>query len=333
MTGLSIGVLFFFYTVRRFGGFHVVFSHLFQVRYFYFLVGLNSLAWMLLYTEGWYQLFAGMRDKFHFFSLLKVKISGEGVNFMTPLGFIAGDPIRVLLLKKLIGPDARLRSVVIDRLMHSFSAQFFCLMGMLLVFYQQINFPFWLHILILGTYVFLCVFFTFMLWSMITGRGLDWFSFFFRLLNIPKRLPGVADMLFELRDDLAYYRDRPKHPFVISFFLHFLGRVLGAVEIMIILYALGGGMHFGFAVIMASLTSFFGIVFGFIPGALGVLEKLYAEFFLLYGLGPDMGVSVQLVRRVRILFWIFVGILILDYVEISDFFKKIGRKQKMAKDS
>lgn len=108
--GFGIGASVFIYTVISFGGFKAVLGHLLQVKYYYVLVVLNSLIWMLLYTEGWHKLFAGLKHKLRFLALFKIKLSGEGINFMTPMGFIAGDPIRVLLLRKFVGPEARLGS-------------------------------------------------------------------------------------------------------------------------------------------------------------------------------------------------------------------------------
>lgn len=341
LIGLSIGLLVFVYTIHSFGGFQAVLTNLIQIKYYYVLIIVNSLIWMLLYTEGWHQLFTGIKHKIRYFSLLKIKMSGEGVNFMTPLGFMAGDPVRILLLRKFIGPEARMRSVVIDRVTHSLSAQFFCLIGILLIFTQDIDFPIWLHIFLLAIYFFLSLLFSSLIFSMISGRGFGIFENVIRLIgfilkkihirHINKLVNNLNNHLTDLRNNLEYYKDHPKHPFFISFVFHFLGRLLGAVEILIIFYCFEGHANFIFSYILATLTSFFSVVFGFIPGALGVLESLYANFFLLYGFRPEVGLSIQIVRRLRVLFWIGVGILILDYSEIADFFKKF-RKRKSAQN-
>jgi len=341
LIGLSIGLLVFAYTIHSFGGIKAVLSNLIQIKYYYILIILNSFIWMLLYTEGWHQLFTSVKHKIRYLALLKVKMSGEGVNFMTPFGFIAGDPVRILLLRKYIGPEARMRSVVIDRVTHSLSAQFFCLIGVLLIFTQDIDFPLWLHVILLVVYIALCLLLSSLIYSMITGRGFGIFEKLIQLVNfILKKLPipnvhklsqGLNNFLSDLRNNLEYYKDHPKHPFFISFVFHFLGRLLGAVEILIVFYCFEGHANFIFSYILAALTSFFSVIFGFIPGALGVLESLYANFFILYGFRPEVGLSIQLVRRLRVLFWIGVGILILDYVEIADFFKKFRKKPPIQK--
>lgn len=325
---LMVGVLIFVYTINSFGGFVVIFSKLVEIRLYFLLVLINSLLWMLLYTEAWFQLFSGLWHKISYLSLLKIKVSGEGVNFMTPLGFLAGDPVRVLLLRRFFGPEARLRSVVIDRVMHSLSAQFFCLGGILLIFTQPIAFPLWLHVVLLAIYGTLCLVLTSLVFCMITGRGFGIFEPLFKLVNLPKRMPRINEALGELRENLEYYKDRRKHPFVICFFLHFAGRVLGALEIMVIFYCYEGHADFVFALILAALTSFFTITFGFIPGAFGIVERLYADFFALYGFRPEVGLSMQLIRRFRSWFWVLVGIVVLDYAEVADFFKRSRKNRR-----
>ncbi|OVE82340.1 hypothetical protein BVY03_01115 [bacterium K02(2017)] len=325
--GFSIGLLILYYTINSFGGFEKILHNLIDLNYFYLFVIINSFGWMVFYTIGWRQIMSDVNNKIKYLSLLKVKLSGEGVNFMTPLGFIAGDPVRVLLLKKYIGPEARLRSVVVDRMIHSLSAQIFCFIGVLLIFTQKIDFPIGLHIVVMLVYSLLVAFFISMLYSMTSGRGFGLFEGLFRFFKIEKRLPRVHDGLENLRENLEYYNGRSKMPMVISFLCHLAGRILGATEIMIIFYCYQGEANFIFAIILASLTSFFSIVMGWIPGALGVIEYVYAQFFMLYGFSSEVGISVQIVRRLRVFFWVAVGIFLLDYAEISKNFNKIKQKK------
>ncbi|MBF0107249.1 MAG: flippase-like domain-containing protein [Deltaproteobacteria bacterium] len=326
MAGLILGSLIFVYTIQSFGGFAKLFSNLKELKYFYLFVLGNSFLWMLLYTQAWRFLITDVKNKVRYLSLLKIKMTGEGVNFMTPLGFMAGDPVRVLLLKKYVSPEARLRSVVIDRLMHTLSAQVFCLSGILLIFTQDIAFPIALHIGILALYSALCVFFVVLIITMITGRGFGVFEGVFKILKVSQRFPRLDSTLNDLRLSLEYYKNKSWAPFILAFFCHLSGRFLGAVEIMIVFYCYEGHADFIFSMILVSLSSLVSITMGWIPGALGALEYVYAQFFMLYGFSSDVGVSVQIVRRLRVFFWIGMGILLLDYAEIGRFFERFKKK-------
>lgn len=319
-----VGVMFFVTAVENFGGFSEVFYHLRSVGWGYLFVILNSFLWMLGYTQAWRLYFAACYE-IGYFSLLKVKLCGEAVNFMTPLGFILGDSVRVLLLRKYLGPEARLRSIVIDRTTHILAAQIFCFIGFLLIFTQDIVFPFWLHITLMIIYFFIIVVLLSLIFELIHGKGLGFFEPVFRWLKIAKRFPAIDSHISRLRDDLEFYQDKPKKPFLIAFFYHFFSRCLGAVEILIIVWFFQHEFLPIFSVILIALSAFVGLAFSFIPGALGIQETMYAHFFSLYGFLPETGLTLQIVRRLRSLFWIFVGILIMDFAELKDFLKRLRK--------
>ncbi len=327
--GLLVGIFIFAYTIEKFGGVAVVVAKLFEARYCFALVILNAFLWMLFYTAAWKQLMGGLKSRIKFFSLIKIKLSGEGINFMTPLGSIGGDPVRVLMLKKYIEPEGRLRSVVIDRVMASLAAQVFCLSGALLLFTQDIHFPLWLHITFIFVYAVMSFTFLSLLVSMSTGKGFGFLNSIIHAMPLHRFFPSFEQILNDLKESLGHYTHRSKNPFFISFLLHFLGRVFGAVELYIIFYFYQGHADIIFSIILASITSFFAIAFAFIPGALGVIETVYANFFALYGFDPSVGISMQLIRRLRVLFWIAVGLIVLDHKEIGSFISKM-RKNKMS---
>jgi len=53
-----------------------------------------------------------------------------------------------------------------------------------------------------------------------------------------------------------------------------------------------------------------------IPGSLGALEGGYAATFAALGLGGTMGVSFSLVRRIREIVWIGVGLVAFAFLRI-----------------
>lgn len=320
-----VGLGFFAYTINKFGGMGQVWVQLQIVKWGYLLVILNSGLWMLGYTTAWKLYFTDDHHLISYLSLLRIKICGEAINFLTPMGFVLGDSIRVMLLNRYFGPEARLRSVVVDRATHSLAAQFFCLNGLVFIFSQKVDFPVWLFAGMLLIYV---VIFTAMLTlslSMLGGRGLGFFEPLFHWAQIHHYFPKIHARIETLREDMEYFADKPKRPFVVAFLYHLLGRYLGAVEVLIISYYFNGEWLFGFAMILTAMTSFFSLVFGFIPGALGVLETLYARFFELYGFRPEYGLTVQIIRRFRVAFWVLVGVLILDFEELRQVIREHRR--------
>jgi uncharacterized protein (TIRG00374 family) len=327
---LALGAFMFCLTVRSFGGFGVVFKNLGDVGWFYTAVLANSWLWVFFYTVSWQQLIQ-LTHKISFWRLHKIKIAGEGINFMTPLGFVAGDPIRVMLLQRYLTSKARLSSVVIDRLLHIIAAHLFCFLGMLVIFNQNIGIPFNLSLALLIYYFVVLLFLIWFLVSLFRGEGQGVFEGLFGLFRMRKYLPRVVKYIEDLRFDLALYVDKPKLPLVIAFIFHFFGRLLGVIEIAVIIRALEGRWMWGFATVLTSLTSFAATIFGFIPGALGAMEAFYAHFFGLNGLNPEVGLSVQVVRRMRTVFWILAGMLLIDMNHLAEVMREYKKNRQQTK--
>lgn len=314
--GFAFGAALFYFSVSAFGGFAKVLEYLKLLRWGYVVVVANAFVGVMLFTRAWYLYLGEHHHHLSYWRLLKVRMCGEAVNFMTPLGFAAGDPVRLMLLRKYLGVSSHLRSVVIDRVMHLLAAYLFCVVGAALILIEPVVFPRWLAIGLVAFYGSVFFIIGFLVLDLLRGKGLGFFDHLLKHLTFLKRFPKIEAFIAELREDLAYYADKPKGPFIESFITHFVGRSLGAIEIALILYFLSGQIALSFAFMLGSLTSFFGVAFGFIPGALGVLETVYAQFFLMNGFSPELGISIQVVRRLRVFFWIALGAFILDYQEI-----------------
>jgi uncharacterized protein (TIRG00374 family) len=319
LLGLSFGLFLLYYVIQSYGGLDKILFYLKKAGFGYVWVILNSFFGIVLYTFAW-RAFLPVKDHaIRFYSLLKVRLCGEGVNFMTPLGFMAGDPVRVILLKKYLGPQSHLRSVVLDRTMHLLSAHVFNVFGMLLLVFSPHILPRVYSLSLLGLYTVTSLLIAKFCIDLLSGRGLGVFDKIFHKLKLHERFPKFQSRLDELREDLLYYKDKPKRPFWISFALHFSGRCTGFVEIALILWCLIGRFEWEFSAMLTAMTSFITVAFAFIPGSLGALESLYAHFFSLFGLDPQIGITIQLIRRLRTFFWIGLGIFLLDYHLLSQF--------------
>ena len=287
----------------------------------YAAVLLNSWLWVFFYTYAW-RILIQLTHAVRFGPLHRIKICGEAINFMTPLGFVGGDPVRVILLQRYLTGKSRLSSVVIDRLLQIMSAQLFCFVALFLTFFIDVGIPLWMILVIMAFYLTLFSFLTWFMVSLFRGQGQSVFDAVFESFNMHKYMPGVVAYVEELRVDLAMYSGHPIGPFYRAFLWHFAGRILGAVEITVIIHALDGRWLLGMAIVLTSLTSLAATIFGVIPGALGAMEAFYAKFFELNGLSPEIGLSVQIVRRMRTAFWILLGMLLIDVGQLREAIKK-----------
>lgn len=306
--GLILGLIVLYLGIRHMG-FENVWRAILDIRYGAAFLILNSFGWIVLYTQAWRLYFTGLHLHLSFLHLLRIKISGEAVNLMTPAGFVLGDPVRMMLIKKHVSGVGHLGSVMTDRLLQSLATVMFVYCGLALFFYRPLDIPVGARIAVLSLYFFLTAGLLLLILAFLRGRALKILLPVTRLSLIRKKFPNLAGLLTEIENEL---KGRPAKPLLLAFLLHLGGRVLGAMEIAIIFWFLTGTFPFLLSFMMAAVTSATILIFAFIPGAIGVLEWVYATLLGLQGLDPAIGVSMQILRRLRAVFWVLMGVTLLQ---------------------
>lgn len=268
------------------------------------------LSWYLLQSFAWYRVFKDDAVAVRFMDVFLVKLTGEAINTITPVGFMGGDPYRIYLLKKTVGGKNSAASVVVDRSMQTFAI--LCLL-MLTIILALCTLPLTrelklgLPILGFGFIVFLFM----MIRSHKKGVFAQLAGFAHALHIKRESLAKVQHKIDELDEQISrFYKKHPLHFFEI-FTLHFLSRLLGPVEIWIMAWIMGFPLDALTCLYLAALTILINIVFVFIPGSIGVMEGGYGYLFHLLKLVPAHGVTLQLVRRIRALFYVLVGLVII----------------------
>jgi uncharacterized membrane protein YbhN (UPF0104 family) len=74
---------------------------------------------------------------------------------------------------------------------------------------------------------------------------------------------------------------------------------------------LGYPVSFVAAFLLTSLSLVINSAFFFIPSGVGVFEGGHVFLFHLLGLDPGLGLGVGIIRRIRKVFWILMGFLVL----------------------
>lgn len=307
--GLFIGlglIAYWFYSL----GLDSIFKTIIKLKWGVIFVFFNSFLWLVGYTLAWNLYFSHFKQKIPFLSLLKIKICGEAVNGMTPVGFLGGDPVRVSLLKKHSVGLTRLGSVFMDRFLNTLATVVFVFISLIFLFTKTVDLSQTMRWFLFSFYLVLMMFLIWGLWDILEGRGLWRIEKILSKLKITKKYPKIYEILHSLEDEFSGLADE-KHILLKAWLFHFFGRILGAVEISIIFYFILGNPFFGYGVILAGLTTVTHLVFFFIPGGLGAIETLYGFFFPILGFSPAVGVTVQLVRRLRALLWMGIGFVLL----------------------
>lgn len=269
-----------------------------------FLVGVG---WNLLYTIAWQIFLKDHGSHISFAALFRIKLAGEAVNTVTPANFLGGDPVRIYLLKKYYRWTAGTASVVVDRTLHAMASMLAIIIGTSLAFWRLDTIP---QNIKMGLPIVLSVFIVFVAFIFLNQRR----GFFTFLMELARTLRIRRDFsrdtvrrCRELDKDISQFYLHNSEGFWAAFALHVGGRILGIVEIYLIAIIAYPNFTFVEAWILGAVSPIINTIFTFIPGAIGVLEGASAGTLMVMGIPGSVGITIQLIRRIRQAIWIALG--------------------------
>ncbi|HEY7518839.1 MAG TPA: lysylphosphatidylglycerol synthase transmembrane domain-containing protein [Methylomirabilota bacterium] len=117
--------------------------------------------------------------------------------------------------------------------------------------------------------------------------------------------------LVRLDHSLATFYGRRRGRFATCVALHLAAWIVGSLEVYLVLHWLGVGVSFPMALFIDAAGSAISFVGFAVPARLGVLEGGYMSVFAALGLASGVGLSFALIRRLRLLVWSLLGVVVL----------------------
>ncbi|WP_447977869.1 flippase-like domain-containing protein [Candidatus Nitrospira bockiana] len=281
------------------------------------LVLLPSLLMYLLEAAGWRVTLGGYAARLSFLRLFAIRTAGEVVNMTTPTAYLGGEPLKAYLLTRHGVPVVEgMASVITAKTTMTVAEVLFIVTGLGLAFwtmgrteagdsaggYHQAGpIAFTVVMLVLGAVLLVVV----------QRRG-----FFTGLLGVLRRLRLRISFL-ESREDklrvldraISGFYQRDQRSFRVSVGLFFLGWLTEALEVYVILNALGErpadfltSVSIGALAVVVKGGAFF------IPGSLGAQEGGNLLVLMAYGYSDVAGITFAILRRIRELVWIAGGL-------------------------
>lgn len=109
---------------------------------------------------------------------------------------------------------------------------------------------------------------------------------------------------------------------------HLLSWLLGAIEVWLILRLLGADVGIEGALIIESLGQAVRSAAFLVPGALGVQEGGFLLLGVMFGLAPEVGLSISLIKRIREIALGAPGLLVWQAIEGRRFLGAVGRRHE-----
>ena len=273
-------------------------------------------SWHITNSIAWSFAFSPEQGRPQLRSLFMAKLAGEAVSQLTPLANLGGEPLKAYLLKSETPAWSNLGAVVINKTAQTLTGIGFTMLGLSLVFFHwdlPVDLPLAIQ-LGLGALMATAIALMLLLWK----KQQHLFSSIVLILKkLGVQTDGVEGRMARATHIDAsighFYRAHKKRFFLVLLF-HSTGWMLGACETYVIICSLEPSITFPVAFLITSLTVIINSLFFFMPSNIGVLEG--GQVFLLsaLGLNPAVGLSLGLAKRMRKVFWIFIGWLFLTYL-------------------
>ncbi len=260
-------------------------------------------AVMALDALGWR--YAFLRDRLSFGTLLATRLAGEAFNVVTPTASLGGEAVKAWLLRDRVPLDESVPSVIIAKTTITLAQGLFLLLGIALAeivlagsaLLRAMQWLLALEVVALAIFI------------LMQTRGLVGSSA--RLLDrLGLRAMGGGATAARVDQALAdFYRGEPRR-LALSIAFHLAAWILGALETWLVLSFLGVPVSLLTATVIEAFATGVRFATFVVPGSLGAQEGGLLVIFLALGLGGSAAVSFGLVRRLRELTWVAIGLLL-----------------------
>ncbi len=265
----------------------------------------------LLEAYGWQLTLGNHVEKVGFWRLFAIRMVGEVINVTTPTGYMGGEPMKAYLLRRY---DVRMvdgmASVVTAKTIMTLAQIMFIVLGLGLMFgiLGMTDQNLFAALIGVGTLLF-----GLGLFMMVQRYGLavGLLTCFRRLKLSISYLEKRESQLIELDHTIRQFYAERRTTFLFALSVYFLGWLMESLEVYAILYFLGVDVDVLSSVSIAALAVLIKGGTFFIPGSLGAQEGGYLLMLLGFGYDEVTGVAFALVRRMREVIWIMIGLVFL----------------------
>ena len=268
--------------------------------------------------------------KISFLKVLKAKLAGFAVSYITPSILVGGEPVRAYMIKEETDCDweRSLASVMIDVAIYFFSLFLLMLAGFLfLINYFSLPLEFFCGF---GIIVILNIFILYLFYSRVLNRNSDGDGFFIFIiktlrLNKIKLIRNKEKNIKKTERMITQFFRNKKRALLKAFFLSILEIIFYLAIICIIVFYLSQtGATFEF---IQSIPIFFLITlanFVPIPGSFGSFEAALTFIFELLNLGKSNGFTLSLIYRFVNIALVVIGFFALIYFETTTVSRKFS---------
>lgn len=311
LVSLLGGLALFLYLVDRTGPGRIL-EQIEGFGWFFGLILLISGGRHLLRTLAWHYSLEPQYRRISLWGLFNIRLMGEAITDLTFAGPFLGEPMKALAASRHLPATVCLSSIAVENLIFSVSVVIFLLTGILaLLFHAAIPEEMKLLNLLVTLVLIIPALLSYLAirrrWKILTWTA-----------NLAGRFQPAWEDRFQLSARIGKVEERlytfvgqNRRLFLFILTLELATHFCGVVEAWLILRATAGEASLLAALLIESAYRVVNVVFVLVPLRLGVDETGTALTLKALGPGGGVGVSLAIIRKIRILFWMAVGLALL----------------------
>ncbi|MBD3413102.1 MAG: flippase-like domain-containing protein [Candidatus Aminicenantes bacterium] len=270
---------------------------LFFLRFVY--LNLRTVNWGLICKQ--YDIKSSYGD------LLKARVAGYAVGFISPQPKIGAEAVRALVLDK-VSRRKVFASVVVDKTTELLSTIGLIVIGVIIAV-LVFNMPLGLKMTFMGLAAFLVLFITYLYRKQKKGFFIWLLDLMKKLKVHPKRFENERDKIKDADIYISEFYGIHKKTFVQVFLLYMVQFFLWAFEYHITLLTVGiQGVSYPESLLILALSNL-SFTLPAVPGSFGIYEITFVTIFKILSIPISMGITFILIRRVLGLTISGIGIL------------------------
>ena len=304
----AIGVLLFFYLIRRIG-LETLGANLVRFGPWFFLTCSLAAAWLYCQAWAWWLIQKAFFQQVPLRLLYRIKIITAALNLVLPAASLGGEAMRAFLVKKHIPLREGIPSVLFDKTIEFIGSLVFLTGGFLLGL-ASLRLPATLTIPMIVSLGITAA--GILLFIVMQKRGVT--KTLTRLTGlVPKARGWIQKHEFQLQildQNLRVLYARSNHRAIPPIAIQVLGRLLGAIEVVIIMAVLKSPVTFIQAIVICTVVTMGNSVFFILPGHWGVMESLHILVLQSMGYPAAIGLSLSVIRRIRNTIFVGLGLVL-----------------------
>jgi len=243
-------------------------------------------------------------------ALFNARLAGDALRLLSFTGPFLGEPSKAFLVRDHLPMKYGVPSIVVENLCFMLTGIFIIVSGLLLLI---ANFTVENSIKLMGLVVCVLVVLTVFAVNYVISRrikavasAVGWLAKKTGIAWLSQQKRGIA----ETEDKIHEFYNRRGAVLFLVLALEMGAHFINIAEVYLILYLINVDVTLMIAYIIEAVGKVVSVIFFFVPGQVGVTEGSSAFLLKILGLGFAAGITLALVEKVRMIFWIAYGLVI-----------------------